>query len=93
VPFPQEKELQGIRDTFQIFFAGVGYRKMILIYFSPALLLELLGSTHPGTLEWIYRSKFSKFSYYCVTASSFRSSSCQYSKYLYLPLVSLENEK
>jgi hypothetical protein len=36
-----------------MFDAGVDYKKMILIYFSLALLLELLGFTHPGTLEWI----------------------------------------
>jgi hypothetical protein len=51
--FPLEKEHQGTQSIFQIFVAGVAYRKMMHIFFSPALLLELLGSMLPGILEWI----------------------------------------
>jgi hypothetical protein len=53
MPSPQEKEQQGTQGIFQIFVAGVAYRKMMHIFFSPALLLELLGSMLPGILEWI----------------------------------------
>jgi hypothetical protein len=49
----QEKEHHNIRNTFLTFAADVDFRKMILIYSSPVLLLELLGFTHPGILEWI----------------------------------------
>jgi hypothetical protein len=53
VPSPQEKDHQGTPGIFQIFVAGVDYKKMIPIYSSLALLLELLGFILPGTLEWI----------------------------------------
>jgi hypothetical protein len=53
VSSPQEKEPQGTPDIFQIFASGVDYKKMISIYYLLALLLELLGFIHPGTLEWI----------------------------------------
>jgi hypothetical protein len=53
MPSPLEKEHQGTQGIFQTFVAGVVYKKTIHIFFSPALLLELLGSTLPGILEWI----------------------------------------
>jgi hypothetical protein len=49
--FQLDKKEQGILNIFQIFAADVAFLKMISIYFSLALLLELDGFIPHGTSD------------------------------------------